>query len=654
MAKKNPSEKAQEKGKREGKKKLPSSTSRVKPNDVDDDNPVGASKLARNIKGIIRTSLKPSYSLQRGTGYPNPHPGGESLRSMHRRRLRLLLKKLIGKGNWVEASGVLSVLLQASPSETSTSRIRRKYWAALEVMHHVKGDNISKRKLQLVYDLMIKKLGRKKSRPTKERFAAQCEFIIFCLTRGDIEDAHQAALCLMQEPGFESDSVSNFLVGLTYFQRWYLGIPREMKLEDISQSAAPMKPVMSEGGIHSEEWMNSVTAFQSQMSEGLIGMSIDGHNAVETQGTKFPLNCTSSTSVGNGKDNSRIIGDPIRKLPMEVDDNLHKETLKKEDLSMDSAERQGREDLHDDEIPSTSIFYTPGLPPWLLPLQLPRSTENLEDFIYMQRGSLNDNYRNGLKYLRAALYLEPSAHEAFHPLIQMLLAGDKVEEALNEAEKFNPCTVFQLRLKTSLLEHFNNSNNPKIFAQVEDSLRRNPTCSHSMAKLIDMHLNGHCSTEKVVELIGLHLDGTFAQCGMWEVFASCLLNLAHGEGDRLSGCSEGDQNRERRKYTYDINQIPDMFCGSESQSSWQLRCKWWQKRHYSRKMLESEIVEGDLRLVTYKAAAACHLYGREFGYVVKAAEHLEGEKRMDLLPTLRIHMQNSVGFYCNLGETSMR
>lgn len=102
---------------------------RAKPHDADEDNPIKDSKNVRNFKGIILANTKPSYCLQRGIG--NLHRDGESLRNFHRKKLRRLLKKLLRKQNWEDASGVLSVLLKGTAKEQSISRNRRKYWVLL-------------------------------------------------------------------------------------------------------------------------------------------------------------------------------------------------------------------------------------------------------------------------------------------------------------------------------------------------------------------------------------------------------------------------------------------------------------------------------------------------------------------------------------------
>lgn len=55
---------------------------------------------------------------------------------------------------------------------------------------------------------------------------------------------------------------------------------------------------------------------------------------------------------------------------------------------------------------------------------------------------------------------------------------------------------------------------------------------------------------------------------------------------------------------------------------------------------------GDLQLLTYKAASACHLYGRDFEYVRKVLDCLEKDREnSDMFSFLLIHIRNSVGFY---------
>ncbi|KAL2476390.1 hypothetical protein Adt_37126 [Abeliophyllum distichum] len=617
--------------------KLPKKPKRRAPRNShrNDEDMVKHSTKVRKINGIILSNNKPSYCLKRGTG--SLQYGSESLRSIHRKKLQRLLKKLLQRHNWAEASGVLSVLLKGTVHDQSLSRNRTKYWAALELLTYIRGETINPRRIQNVYELWMKKIGRLKNWPTKDRFAVQLEFILFCLTHGRTEDAHQAALCLMQERGFESDPVSNLVVGLAFCHLWYSGLPKELQLTELDSSG---------------------NSKQSEMPADGIYMSIDnskGRDALEAGGAKSSLQCDSNTSIANDKEVLEDDGNHPNES-MDIDDNKLKESthccFQPQDFYMNSAEESGHEEYsfsnYSGDLPHASIFYTHGLPPWLLPLHLPDSHENLEDTLCKHRKLHNDYYKNALKHLRVALYSTPPVIEAFHPLIQMLLLGDLVNEALDELEKLFQIsdTALQLRLKAALLEHFDGTNYVKLTTCFEDIMRKDPTCTDSLARLVVMHQRGDYNTEKLAEMIALHLDGTYAKCDVWKELASCLLRLCQCGEDRMSACSNGNDGHNQI-YLDHSNQIPEIFANSESGKTWRLRCRWWLNRHFSHNILASDIASGDLELLTYKAAAASHLYGREFKYVVKATECLEKENNMELYSFLQMHILNSVGFYFN-------
>lgn len=61
-------------------------------------------------------------------------------------------------------------------------------------------------------------------------------------------------------------------------------------------------------------------------------------------------------------------------------------------------------------------------------------------------------------------------------------------------------------------------------------------------------------------------------------------------------------------------------------------------------IFNSFVLTGDCKLLTYKAAAASHIYGRHMKYVVKTTEYLEKENDMELCSFLQTHLLNSVGF----------
>ncbi|KAL8528561.1 hypothetical protein ACS0TY_006110 [Phlomoides rotata] len=584
-----------------------------------------SSSREKKIKGTMLALKKPSYCLRKGIGVARW--GGESLRFQHRQRLFRMLHQLTRQHNWPEASGVLSVLLQGTLRDQSLPRNRAKYTAALELLSVIKGENLSSRRIQSIYELWMRKLGPLKYWSTKERFVVQLEFILTCLQHGSLEDAYQAALCLMKERGFDGDPVANMVVGLAFCQLWYSDIPKELQLTELDSSSAYM---------------------QSELPLDDMHMPVDyskENDALEGGGTNSVVQCDSNTSVANDKEAVGDDGNQQKDL-MDIDADVKKEVshTSYEDY-MKPAEASGSDYSFRDysDLPHVSVFYTQGLPPWIFPMKLPTSHENLEDTVYMHRKLHNNYYKNALKHLRVALYSTPPVTEALHPLIQMLILGDQVHEALDVLETSfrSSDTVLQLRLKACLLEHFDSGNYVKLCTCFEEILKKDPTCSDSLARLILLHRRGDYDTQNLMEMIAMHLDASYGTCDMWEELASCFLKLSQCEGDRISingGCDPDNQG-----CLDDSNKIPELFTSGKSGKAWRLRFRWWLNRHFHDR-LNSDIVSGDLKLLTYKAATASHIYGRHFKYVVKTTEYLEKEDDMELYSFLQTHILNSVGF----------
>ncbi|KAH6775599.1 hypothetical protein C2S52_013160 [Perilla frutescens var. hirtella] len=589
------------------------------------------SSRATRYKGALLAVHKPSYCLKRGVG--SLRCGGESLRFQHRSRLFRLLSQLLRQHNWSEASGVLSVLLKGVVKDQSLSGNRAKYTAALELLNVIKGESLSSRRIQGVYELWMKKLGPLKYWSTKDKFAVQLEFILSCLQRGSMEDAYQAALCLMQEPGFDGDPVANLVVGLAFCQLWHSGIPKELQLSALDSSGTYMQ---SEIPIHTIHMPIEYSKEDNPKEAGL--------NSV--------IQFDSDTSVANDKEVDEDDGDQQKKS-MDTEAQVKKETsytsYEPQDSCGKSAEAIGISDSsfpnYSGDLPHASIFHTQGLPPWLLPMKLPSSHENLEDAVHIHRKLLNKHYKSAVKHLRVALHSTPPAIEALHPLIQMLILGDQVHEALDELETLfhSSDTVLQLRLQASLLEHFDSGNYVKLCTCFEDILKKDPTCSDSLSRLVLMHQRGDYDTQSLVEMIALHLDASYGTCDVWQELASCLLKLSQCEGDRASACNS-DSDAHSRGCLDDSNRIPELFTCGESGNSWRLRARWWLNRHFHDRILISDIASGDVKVLTYKAAAASHIYGRHFKYVVKTTESLETENDMELYSFLQTHLLNSVGF----------
>ncbi|KAE8688457.1 S-locus lectin protein kinase family protein [Hibiscus syriacus] len=118
---------------------------------------------------------------------------------------------------------------------------------------------------------------------------------------------------------------------------------------------------------------------------------------------------------------------------------------------------------------------------------------------------LNNHYNDAVKYLWLALQCEPPLSAALLPLVQLLLIGGQVNEALSE------------------------------------EILKDPTCCHSLGRLVIMHQNGYYSLDSLVEMIALRVEATFPESDTWREFASCFLKLYQYEEDLLSICLNGDE-----------------------------------------------------------------------------------------------------------------
>ncbi|KAL2589542.1 hypothetical protein GLYMA_13G272600v4 [Glycine max] len=583
---------------------------------VDKDGQVGErEKLA---KRILLSLTRPSYVLGLG---PKP------LRVEHRARLRYLLRRLVNQHHWVAASGVLSAYLKGTLDDASPYTNRLKFWVLLELLKRVENHSINPTRIKNLYDIWSKKIGSMKTWPVESRYAVHMEFMLFCLLQGNAEDAYQLALCLGQEKG-DIGPMSKMMMGLTFYELWYSSIPKEF------------------------QWRNS-DQFDSQENSDMEGTSFNNetvqsemYNSVESHMADSQSQRDSDASVMN---DMKISGDVVFNEDMEVDANKREkpyQNVQPEGFYLNSEEHKGFGDPFSNNggLTQDILYGLGGLDSWLLPLRF-SDDHSFEEFMYWQGNQPNDFYKNAVKYLQLALDSEPSASAALLPLIQLLLIGGQVDEALNMLEKqcCNSASVLPIRVRAALLERFDRNNSPLLLSCFEDILKKDPTCSDALAKLIKMHQNGDYSLESLLEMIALHLDATHAEYNTWKVFSSCFLRLSSYEEDCMSSCPV--QNEDGHKQHFSLNKTPKIFTDGISGKSWRLRCRWWLTRHFSNSKLESEIEAGDLQLLTYKAACASYMYGREFSYVAKAYSHLEQENDKELLLFLDEHRGNSFGFY---------
>ncbi|KAL6283517.1 hypothetical protein ACE6H2_014446 [Prunus campanulata] len=577
--------------------------------------------ILKLLKRIVLSLSKPSYLL--GVGSTRP-------RAEHRTRLNKLLRKLVKQHNWVEASGVLSVLLKSGRKDRSPVNNRFKYWVLMEMLEHLGSEYSKEYRIKDVYKVWESRNGIGSVQSFEYTFAVQVERILLWLTQGNLRDAHQDALGLMQLKGFEKDPLLMMIVGLTFQQLWYSTIPKEM------------------------QWKESDQFFSARQSDELLPYS-EGHYAVDTHKAGTAFQCGSDTSIMKDKVLCNDADSGLhRELSVTVDEmeiENSQPNFETQNFYADSGENTENEaSLCNDggQMQYAPIFSAlEGLESLLLPIRLPDSTDNHKDFMYL----FSDYYNIAVKYLRLALHSTPPVLVALHPLIQLLLIGGQVKEALNELDYCcNSNTALHIRLRASLLEQFDRYNSALLSTCFEDILKNDPTCCDSLAKLVCLHQSEEYSSESLLEMIALHLDATYADYNTWREFALCFLKLSQYEEDRMSVCLNGNEKGHKDRYSVCFNKTPKMFIEGKSGESWRLRCRWWCTRHFSHNILASEIAAGDLQLLAYKAACAVHMYGPECDYFVDAYACLGKENERDLLMFLQTHVQNSVRIYSNFKQ----
>ncbi|GAB2278000.1 hypothetical protein Dimus_012700 [Dionaea muscipula] len=581
-------------------------------------------KFAKFTRRIERSLTKPSYTLTLGP---------TDVRQKNRGRLRYLLYKLVRGHNWKEASGVLSTLLKGTCRERSLLNNRMKYWVAMELLSHLESDNIKPNKIKNIFHLWRNKVGS-----IKKDLYVQLEFIIYCLTQGDLDEAHQAAVGLMSEAKCERDPLSNLVLGLTFFQLWYTKLPEEIKLSSFDVSC---------------------------VSEELETSSVELHEPVKNQERDHTisandlysqLHSNSEASIRNDKHFSMDFNDGLKQEVVE-NDTFHNrdrvEQLQPQVLSLNTVEMNEEEEgslPFDDATKHPSVFFANGIHPSLLPLKLPDSDENIEEFLSFYDGFFNDHYNRALQCLDLAITSTPPLSEALLPLIQLLLLRDQLEYALNVLRNFCPIadTTLPFRIRAHLVECFHCGTYAELRTCYEAIMKMDPTCKHSVKRLLMLTKIGEYEPHQLLEMIALHLEATYADSDIWKEFASCLLKISQSEEDTMSTCTNGEGTRGEQGSNIHLSRIPAGFTVGITGKNWELRCKWWLKRHFSNKILASEMKAGEIQLMVSKAACACHFYGPESEYVVEVSAALRDSDDESMLMFLQMHIAHAIGLCSHL------
>uniref|UniRef100_A0A1D1Y228 GTP cyclohydrolase 1 n=1 Tax=Anthurium amnicola TaxID=1678845 RepID=A0A1D1Y228_9ARAE len=547
----------------------------------------------------------------------------------HRRRLVRLIDKLAKRHNWKDASGALSVLLKGTPRGCSVIEDRKHFLVAMELLRRFPNSQTYTKRIRQIYEVWMSKLvWTKKS--SKKKHLIQMELALFCLTQGSIREAHNTMKFLVQDRESASDPYVHLIHGVTSYQLWYSELPQEMQLKDFDAVLQPEASSMAVG-----------VGFTQQI--GSVGIS-GGCNTVDCQYAEIYTQCNSESSMGNDKVRLNCNMDTPRQ---HLNQYLHASEFYMNGSAVTDETAIASPNLVSN-LEDMSIFYVHGLDACLLPIKLQQSTEDLEFRILSHRRLVNEHYLDAVKHLRISLYSNPPLFSALHPLIQLLLLGDRVEEALKELEEFSHYfkSILPLRYRARLLECFCSNQYMELAKCYEKILETEPTCVSSLQRLINMHMNGKYSTVCLLEWIAMHLDHTDGIPSIWGEFASCLLKIQSFQQSEYEEDEQSTTGPEIFNYApptliISPRNIPKPFIIGEARRTWIYRCKWWSKRHFNRAIYQSEIQAGAWQLLTSKAACACHLYGPKFQYTREVLSSLQ-KRDKDLKSILWKHMENSL------------
>ncbi|KAH7689723.1 TPR-like protein [Dioscorea alata] len=499
--------------------------------------------------------------------------------------------KLTKMHSWKEASGVLSILLKGTPRGYSLIDDERSFLVAMELHRQFKSTSHYQTKIRQLFEIRMDRLIWAKKCSDKKP-SIQLELALFYISQGNIQEAHNITKSL----------------------------PGEMQIKGFNNQMAFDTHSMPSNGCDETE----------------IFESSNDHYAIYNKNSNTSSRFASESSVGNGKVFPGCWSDAKKKPFHDASPTPLFYMERSEENSV-----PGVPDAVHRFLNKSIFFAHDKLDASLLPLKLKHSSIICEDFIHSHRRSINEYYEDAVKNLQLALHSTPPLFAALLPLVQILLLGDRVGEAFNELEKFS-CDrdiVLVYRIKARLLECFCSNQASLISSCYENVLRRDPTCSYSLERLIKMHKIGSYSTFPLLEMIVLNLDATPGNVNVWGELASCFLKLVMTMNGDYEDCNS---TNERSIKDASHKNIPKAFEERHTRESWKLRCRWWATHHFSRKAYMQDLQAGALKLLASKAACASHLYGPRCEFVVHVLSSLRKEDNTDQITVLSIHILNSM------------
>ncbi|KAJ0258055.1 hypothetical protein HA466_0069160 [Hirschfeldia incana] len=565
---------------------------------TDDAAVVDRKKRKRTVLCVEKPSYFPSLLEQSST------------QSNYLRRLPKILSEMLRQRNWREASGVLSVLMQGTMRDGSPSLNRLKYEAEIQILRHSQPEKNNAEEITRIYDTWVGKIGK---RHKEERLLVWFEQICHLLEHEMEKEAEYAAIGMMRSRDLGNLPRTNLYIGITCYRLWCRKYSVELEREDVDCSDESISN-RSESG-------TGIMAECSARNESVYSVESTGsvRNVSEASVGNYEVNSDASSMRGSGS---------VVRVNVNPEESSQHST---EPPPIYASSEENEEALGAEVAFDPALVQILGdMDPWLLPFKPPEDPDCHGKLV-------NDSYyKDAVEYLRLTMQSPRYVSlAALHPLVQLLLIGGRVDEAMKVVEEIcnKVYDIKPVRIKAAMKEKFH-SNSDVLAKCYEDILKIDPSCVTTLKKLIEMSKQDGYSRESLIEMIALHVEASFPEPKIWREFAEMLiLFFENVDEDRMSACFNGD-GEEGCQQTYSVryNPTPRMF----TDKSWTLRAKWWLSRHFSPEILETEMkkleaeqMNGDiemLRLMSFKAACASRLYGPEFGYVTEVYCLLENRK----------------------------
>ncbi|KAL6606952.1 hypothetical protein ACP70R_042605 [Stipagrostis hirtigluma subsp. patula] len=603
--------------------------------------PTGASAAASSA-GLTPTPAPASVKLEPGAEaeaagkaagrrgsrdlnpYVRPAATGPPTLWLNRRRLGRILNELARAHQWRDAASVASTLLRGPRKPDSFEETRSLFVVAMEIHKRLAEDSgvqYGSRsrfylRTQKLFDVWMRRLIWFPSCPKKH--LVKLELALFYLSQGNIDNAYNATRTLIAKHELQREPILNLMHGLISYDKWYSGLPKDMQVEEFDVYNEPCTVSMAPSGCE----------------EFSLQDDSDGNCSIDIDDASLPA-CSSESSINNGNIDQKCDKKPGF-VPVEENDP-HASHVDEQMVDTDFR----------------SVFFnisdipTCGLEKSLLPLRLKGASGTSNDCFdsyWKYKSTSSTFYEDAVKCLRVSLHSNPPVMAALLPLIQILLLGDKLKDALNELEKtcHSSTTALPFRLRGRLLEYFDQNQISTISSCYEEALRRDPTCSYSVERLIKIHRKGrYYNAIQLLEVIALHLDSVNGKPCIWEELVSCFCRLFSGCATDYEDCISCN-NAQGDAALSDFSKFSSVFFEQHTRESWKVRCRWWMHHHFSQKAYTSDTLTDDCKLLASKAACASHLFGPEFPYVKAVGSYIAKQEALDEMSFLIRNMQISV------------